>query len=248
MKPFVVANWKANKNMDILKDINYNSDLFEVAIACPNLLIDDVRSKTKPYIKLCSQDCSKFNVGAYTGETPAKFLKEKGVEYVIIGHSERRNYFHEDSEILTMKAQNAFNAGLKVIYCIGEYRVDREHNRHLNVLYNQFFSVVAKDISITIAYEPIWAIGTGAVLEPKDMEEVIKNIRKWAKSINVNVRVLFGGSVDKHTIRRFRRIKGLDGYLVGGNSLNPEFTEIIRRFESVLKNISVGDSTTTVNF
>lgn len=238
MLPFIVGNWKANVNLDVLEDIKYDPDVLEVAIACPNLYFDDVRSRINDYVKVCGQDCSKFGEGAYTGESPAQFLKNKGIEYVIIGHSERRKYFNEDSDVLALKVQHALQAKLNIIFCIGEDRADREGKIYLNVLYNQFFSVVGKDITITIAYEPVWSIGTGILLDPHELQEIIKHIRKWADSINVKVRVLYGGSVKRSTIKDFRDVQGLDGYLVGGSSLTNELIQIISDYEDLKKESS----------
>lgn len=238
MLPFIVGNWKASVNLEMLKDVKYDHNVLEVGVACPDLYVDEVRSRIENYVKICGQNCSKFDEGAFTGETPARFLKNKGVEYVIIGHSERRKCFGEDSDVLALKVQHALQAKLDIIYCIGEDRADREGKNYLNVLYNQFFSVVGKDINITIAYEPVWSIGTGSLLDPNELQEIIKNIRKWADSINVKVRILYGGSVKKSTLKDFRNLKGLDGYLIGSRSLTNEFIEIIKEYEKIVKDFS----------
>lgn len=231
MKPFVVANWKANANLKILKELKYDPDVIEVALACPSLYSTIVRDKMEPYIKLCAQDCSRFNTGRYTGETPAVLLKDVGVEYVIIGHCERRINFNEDAEILATKVQNALQYGLKVVYCIGESREDRENGTYLHVLYNQFFTAIGKDKTVDIAYEPVWSIGTGALPSPAEVQDIFKNIRKWADSINLNARILYGGSVSLQTIKDFKDIEGLDGFLLGSLSLSDDLPVFLKSYE-----------------
>ncbi|EOB13685.1 Triosephosphate isomerase [Nosema bombycis CQ1] len=234
MKPFVVANWKANESLEVLENLEFNKELMEVAIAPPNIYIDDVRNKVESHIKIASQDSSKFGEGPFTGETPARLLKKKGVDYVIIGHSERRLHFNENTEILSIKVRQVIQAGMRVILCIGESDSDINEEDRLKMLYTQFFSAVGKNIEIDIAYEPVWSIGTGVTPDPKKICETIKTIRDWCKGINVTGRILYGGSVSSQNVDKFIDVEGCDGFLLGNKSLTSDFHEILKKIEAYI--------------
>ncbi|EOB13686.1 Triosephosphate isomerase [Nosema bombycis CQ1] len=228
MKPFILGTWKANEGMNMLEGLTYNPDIIEVCIAPPDIYMDDVRKNSPPHLKLASQNCSKFKEGPFTGETPASLLKKKGVEYVIIGHCERRLNFNENSEVLTLKIRRGLEAGLRVILCLGENCLDIEGVNRMSILYRQFFSTVGKDVTIDIGYIPVWSIGTGIAPSPKDLEETFRNLRKWADSINVKGRILYGGSLSSQNIENYLNIKGCDGFMLGNMSLVDDFHEVLK--------------------
>ncbi|WUR02351.1 triosephosphate isomerase [Vairimorpha necatrix] len=236
MKPIIIGNWKANKNFTLFNKIPSTFDNIEISIALPYVFIPQTINYNKSHISIAAQDCSKFDKGAYTGEIPAIFLKENHVKYVIIGHSERRIYLKEDSNQLTAKIKNALNAGLRVIYCIGETSTERNTGDYLKVLYNQFFSVIGKDIEIDIAYEPVWSIGTGIFPKIEEIKEVVEQIKKWSNGINVKGRIIFGGSVSYEYIDSINDIKEIDGLLIGGMSLKDEFIDICEKFNNLKAN------------
>ncbi|KAF5140641.1 triosephosphate isomerase [Vairimorpha ceranae] len=233
MKPIVVGNWKANKNFEVFNKIPSNLNNIEVAIALPHIYIPQTVNYSKHHISISGQDCSKFESGPYTGETPSSFLKENHAKYVIIGHSERRRYFYENSSDFTTKINNALAAGLGVIYCIGENSLERESNEYMKVLYDQFFSVVGQGIKIDIAYEPVWAIGSGIIPKKEEISEVIEHIQRWSRSINVSGRILYGGSVSYDNIELLHSINKLKGFLIGGISLKTEFVDICEKYNSL---------------
>lgn len=222
MEKIIVGNFKMNLNkeeiIEYIEKIKRNKNHTK-AIYCPSFLyIPYFRDEN---MKVGAQNISSFEKGAHTGEISAKQIKSMGVSHVIIGHSERRNI--ETEEDIHLKIKESLKEGLKVILCIGEK--EEEKAKRKEILERQIKSAV-KDLKgdIIIAYEPIWAIGTGKVMEEKEIKEValfIKKIRKEAK-------ILYGGSVNEENIKNLSNIKEVDGFLVGGASIHPEvFLKII---------------------
>lgn len=167
--------------------------------------------------------------GAYTGEVSATMLKSINTEYVIIGHSERRRYFNETDEIVNKKAKKALENGLKPIICVGETLEEKEQGKAIEVITNQVAKALKdltiKDLSNTIiAYEPIWAIGTGKTATKEDAENSIKSIREKIKSIfnTDDVSILYGGSVKPENAKELFSMPNIDGALVGGASLKAD--------------------------
>ena len=167
--------------------------------------------------------------GAYTGEVSAAMLKSINTEYVIIGHSERRRYFNETDEIVNKKARKALENGLKPIICVGETLEEKEQGKAIEVITNQVAKALKdltiKDLSNTIiAYEPIWAIGTGKTATKEDAESSIKSIREKIKSIfnTYDVSILYGGSVKPENAKELFSMPNIDGALVGGASLKAD--------------------------
>lgn len=233
MKPIIVGNWKANVNFDMYENLPSDSTNIEVCMAIPYIYIPKAREISKKNISIAAQDCSRFGIGPHTGEIPAEFLKNFDVKYVLIGHSERRAESLENFETLTSKINKALGAGLKVIYCIGENSYERENDIHIKSLYDQFFMVVGQNIQIDIAYEPAYSIGSGILPKKDDVQDVIDQIRKWSRNINVTGRILYGGSIDVNNIETFEDIKGLNGYLVGGSSLTPDFIDLVKKYDEM---------------
>lgn len=180
-----------------------------------------------------SQNCSHKEKGAYTGEVSPKTLKELDVKFVIIGHSERRTLFNEDNNLLNEKVQLALKNNLQVVFCVGESLEERESGNTKNILEKQL-STGLKDVKedIIIAYEPIWAIGTGKTASSEIAQEAHRDIRSICKSLGLQsseIPIIYGGSVKSSNIQQLISQNDIDGALVGGASLDPEsFSNIIK--------------------
>ena len=189
-------------------------------------------------IILSSQNCASTENGAYTGEISAKMLSELGVKIVIIGHSERRNYFKEDSDILFQKIKIVLKYDMSIIFCVGESLEQRENKKYFEVIENQIKETLFKlnddEIKkIIIAYEPVWAIGTGKTASPEEAQEMHEFIRKLIKDkfgekISENISILYGGSCKPGNAKDIFEKKDVDGGLIGGASLKAQdFIKII---------------------
>lgn len=197
-----------------LKNIKTNSTL----ILCPTYInIPSVDID----ILLGSQNVSKTDDGAYTGEISARDLKSYGVKYSIVGHSERRGYQRETNEEIKEKINKLLENDITPILCIGESKEERENNTYKEVLKEEL-SILDTNSNIIIAYEPIWSIGTGIIPTNDEIEEVFTLI----KSILPNNKVLYGGSANNDNIDTLKEIKLIDGYLLGGLSLKPDKLQI----------------------
>jgi len=182
-----------------------------------------------------AQDLSIYENGAYTGEISAEQLKSVKAKYAIVGHSERRKYFNESDSIINRKIKNCLENGIIPIICIGETKEERIEFKTKQVLRMNLLEIL-KDIdkdnlkNLIIAYEPIWAIGTGIILSPKEIDDIIVFIKDIVKSAyKFDVKVLYGGSVSSSNINKLKDLDNVDGYLIGGASNNPlEFVEIIK--------------------
>ena len=192
-------------------------------------------------IAVAAENCADKASGAYTGEVSAAMVKSTGAEYVILGHSERREYYNETPEILKEKVLLALENGLKVIFCIGESLAEREANKQNEVvkaeLEGSVFNLSAEDFSkIIIAYEPIWAIGTGKTATAEQAEEIHAYIRsviadKYGKEVAENTSILYGGSCKASNAPELFAKPNIDGGLIGGASLKVEdFCGIIDAF------------------
>lgn len=191
-------------------------------------------------IKIGAQNMHWKEKGAYTGEISGQMLKSIGVEYVIIGHSERRQYFAETDETVNLKVKSALENNLKPIICVGETLEQREHGETEKIIESQI-KLALKDLTkeqiraIIIAYEPVWAIGTGKTATPEEANNVIKYIRKQIKElyneeIAENIIIQYGGSVKASNAEELFNMSDIDGALVGGASLNfKEFSEIVNK-------------------
>jgi len=189
-------------------------------------------------IALGAQNCSSEASGAYTGEVSAWMIRSTGAEYVITGHSERRSYFNEDDKIINRKTLLAINSGLKVIFCCGEVLKEREENKHFLIVKRQLeeglFNLTVEQMDkIIIAYEPVWAIGTGLTATPEQAQEMHKHIRdlvkeKYGNDCAKKLPVLYGGSCKPSNAAEIFSKPDVDGGLIGGASLKKEdFTGII---------------------
>ena len=212
----------------------------EVAVAPPYTALYAVRKELEGSpIRLTAQNLFWEEKGAFTGEIAPPMLKEVGCHYVILGHSERRQFFGETDETVNRKIKATLRQGLKVIFCIGETLKEREEGKTFAVIERQLTGGL-KDISkeemrnIVVAYEPVWAIGTGKTATPEQAEEVHRFIRKklgelYSKEIAEEVRIQYGGSVTPENVKGLMGQENIDGALVGGASLKSEtFSKIVR--------------------
>ena len=190
-------------------------------------------------IEVIAQNVHFDERGAFTGEISIEMLKSVGVNSVIIGHSERRKYFNENDFILSKKAKTAIDNSVNIIFCVGEELSEREKGNHFKLIKNQIicglFSLDTEQIkNVVVAYEPVWAIGTGKTAENYQIQEMHEYIRKlfddkYGSDISRQIRILYGGSVKPNNAEEIFSLKDVDGGLIGGASLNfSDFNAIVR--------------------
>lgn len=242
---FVGGNWKCNGTKSSITDLVHKlnkSDVpsnVDVVVSPTSLHIDLVqRLLTNPAITIAAQNAVQFKAGgAYTGEIAPDLLVDFGVGWVILGHSERRQIFHTDDETVGKQVAASLAAGVKVIACVGETLQEREANQTMSVVERQMKAIAANvnDWSkVVLAYEPVWAIGTGKTATPAQAQEVHKSIREWlvaqqSASVGGSTRIIYGGSVNAKNADELAKMKDIDGFLVGGASLKAEdFTTIFQ--------------------
>lgn len=240
-KFFVGGNWKMNnlksdndKLIELLNKANINFSTTEVLVAPPALYLNYVRTNLNSNFHVAAQNCYKVEKGAFTGDISPAMIKDNGGDYVILGHSERRNVFGESDQLIGEKVKHALDAGLNVLPCIGEKLEERESGKTEEVVFRQL-KFIADNISdwnrTVIAYEPVWAIGTGKTATPQQAQEVHAQLRNWlaknvSQSVADNVRILYGGSVTGANAKELASQPDIDGFLVGGASLKAEFIDI----------------------
>jgi triosephosphate isomerase len=239
-----IANWKMNGNLEQIR--NLLSQLFqdtaqiahsrEKVVICPPYCYQSfVIGRLAEFgWQLGGQDCSRYTSGAYTGEISAEMLKVIGCRYVLVGHSERRQHHHESNALVRQKMQQALKAGLTPVLCIGETLQEREAGLTLKIIENQLYESMAEvntEQEFVVAYEPVWAIGTGRVAGIQDITQVhqhIKSLLVQSNPLFESIPVLYGGSVNGQNAREILSLGEVDGVLVGGASLKAdEFTTII---------------------
>ncbi|CAM9208302.1 unnamed protein product [Chrysoparadoxa australica] len=238
---FIVGgNWKCNGSVgevdELVALLNKSniSTATEVVVAPPALYLQGVASKIRPDVAVASQDCWAAGNGAHTGETSADMLKDMGIGWTIIGHSERRQKGEQD-DICAAKAAYALSKGVKVMGCIGETQEEREGGKTMEVVLRQvaaYANAVSDWDSFVVAYEPVWAIGTGLVATPEQAQDVHAGIRAWVKAnvsadVASKLRIMYGGSVNASNAKELSAKEDIDGFLVGGASLKPEFIEVV---------------------
>ncbi|AOT72427.1 triose-phosphate isomerase [Geosporobacter ferrireducens] len=237
--PIIAGNWKMHKTaseavqfVERIKEQVKGTDV-EVVLCTPYTLLYPVKEAIKgTNIKLSAQNMHWEDQGAYTGEVSPLMLKELGVEYCIIGHSERRLYFNETDETVNKKVHAALKHNIKPIICVGETLEQRESGQTNTLVKNQVvkaFEGVPGDrvAEIVIAYEPIWAIGTGKTATSEQANEAIYNIREvirelYGEEVYTEIRIQYGGSVKPDNIEEIMNQEDIDGALVGGASLKPD--------------------------
>ena len=245
--PFMAGNWKMNKTtgeaIDLVRELKAaisGVKGVEVAVAPPFTALYAVCKELEgSSIRLAAQNLYWEEKGAFTGEVSPLMLKEVGCHYVIIGHSERRQFFGETDETVNRRIKAALAQGLKVIFCIGETLREREEGKTFSVIERQVEDGL-KNLSdkemknIVIAYEPVWAIGTGKTATPGQAEEVHRFIRGkieklYSREVSEEIRIQYGGSVTPENIKGLMEQANIDGALVGGASLKSEsFSKIVR--------------------
>ena len=238
---FVGGNFKMNGTIKSIKEIlGHLSEAkldpnIEVVVAPPALYLLLAREHLRPGLEVAAQNIFDKPSGAFTGEISADQLKDSGITWTILGHSERRTILNEDDAFVASKTKAALDCGLGVILCCGESLEQREANQTIEVVTKQLKAVAdkVKDWSkIVVAYEPIWAIGTGKVATTEQAQEVHKAIRGWLqKEVSAEAaektRILYGGSVSEKNCNELAKQPDIDGFLVGGASLKPAFVDII---------------------
>ncbi len=238
--PIIAGNWKLHMNpeqttefVDAVKDKLPDPSKVESLICAPAVDLDALRKAAKgSNLHIGAENCYFEDEGAYTGETSPKVLKEMGMDYVIIGHSERRGYFHETDEDINKKAKALFANDVTPIICCGESLETREANKQDEWVVAQIKAALdgltAEQVSkLVIAYEPIWAIGTGKTASSDQAQEVCHVIREtvaklYDQTVADKVRIQYGGSVKPANIAELMSKEDIDGGLVGGASLDPE--------------------------
>eukprot|EP01089_Gocevia_fonbrunei_P022557 TRINITY_DN9160_c0_g1_i1.p1 TRINITY_DN9160_c0_g1~~TRINITY_DN9160_c0_g1_i1.p1 ORF type:complete len:254 (+),score=66.42 TRINITY_DN9160_c0_g1_i1:68-829(+) len=239
---FVGGNWKCNGTTKFATDLitEFNQATFpdkqvDVVIAPPFLYLETAKNLVRKEIVVSAQDCY-YQKGAFTGQVTAEMLKDINIKWVILGHSERRSIFKDTDEIVGKKVANALATGLNVIACIGESLEQREAGQTNDLVKVQLTAIAAnvKDWSnVVIAYEPVWAIGTGKTASPAQAQEVHAFIRGWlstnvSEDVSRATRIIYGGSVSPNNADDLAKEVDIDGFLVGGCSLKgPDFVKII---------------------
>ena len=240
----VAGNWKMNKTLqegielaNQLKN-DVKNPTCAVVIGTPFIHLATVAELLKGSpIKVAAENCADKEKGAFTGEVSAAMVASTGAEYCILGHSERRAYYHEDYEILKNKVELALANGLKVIFCIGEVKEEREAGKQNEVVKAQLegsvFNLSAEQwANITLAYEPVWAIGTGLTATPEQAQEIHAFIRglvaeKFGKQVADDTTILYGGSCNEKNAAELFACPDIDGGLIGGAALVAEKFEAI---------------------
>lgn len=249
-KKIVAGNWKMN--MDLEEGLRFAGTLekyfkekpteTKVILCTPFIHLAGVSQIVKSGKIACgAQNCASEPSGAFTGEVSPMMIKSTGAEYVIIGHSERRTYYHEDDRLLNTKTRLAINTGLKVIFCCGEVLQERESGNHFVVVKRQLeeglFNLSEEDLrQVVIAYEPVWAIGTGLTATPEQAQEMHKYIRslvaeKFGNDSARMLPILYGGSCKPSNAAEIFSKPDVDGGLIGGAALKKEdFCAIVEAF------------------
>ncbi|RLV58679.1 triose-phosphate isomerase [Parashewanella curva] len=242
-RPMIAGNWKMNGSAELAKELfkkftaKLENDSAEVVLCPPSIYIESVRQQLEAnkaqlngaLVRMGAQNVSQHNFGAYTGEISAKMLNDAGCQYVIVGHSERRRMYGETSAIVADKFAAAQKAGLTPILCVGESGPAREARRTFEVIAEELDVVIEKNGTLAfdnaiIAYEPLWAVGTGKSATPEQAQEVHAFIRSRLSEVSPfigeKIRILYGGSVTPSNAADLFSQPDVDGGLIGGASLN----------------------------
>lgn len=250
-KQIVAGNWKMNNDLDaskslvknVIKKLKKKSLKNTRVIVAPTFVnLQKVASKSKKTkVEVAAQNMHQARSGAFTGEVSAEMLKSVGVKIVILGHSERREYFGETDAILAEKVNAALENKLEVIFCFGEVLEDRKLDNHFKVVESQiknglFHLEASAWKNIVLAYEPVWAIGTGETASPEQAQEMHAFIRKivtdkYNSDVSENVSILYGGSVKPSNAKEIFSKEDVDGGLIGGAALNADdFVALVNSF------------------
>lgn len=251
-KKIVAGNWKMN--LDYAEGVSLFSEIVnmvkdeqkgeQLAVICaPFIHLNSLSKLGGAIVKIGAQNCHQNESGAFTGEISAKMIKSVGCEYVIIGHSERRQYFAESDELLAAKTLTALKNNLIPIFCIGETLDERNNGSYFEVIKTQLtggvFGLSTEEFSkVVLAYEPVWAIGTGLTATSEQAQEVHAYIRKeiaakYGEELAESTTILYGGSCNPKNAAELFAQKDIDGGLIGGASLKSrDFVDIVKTFNS----------------
>ena len=236
----LVANWKMNLGIKeslslashISRKIKNNKNKKFILLPTLHTLATLIKQKSLNEVLFGAQDCSQFDIGAYTGEVSADMIKEMGCKYVLLGHSERRKNNHENNKVLRKKLTLVNNASIKTIFCVGEELIAYNNKNSKETIRKQLSNVFPEEFDfkkLVIAYEPVWAIGKNKTPKMHEIESISNFIKKlFSKKYAVsNIPILYGGSVNTSNSRDIFFLKNIDGALVGGASLKAsEFIKI----------------------
>ncbi len=236
MDKYIAANWKMNNDFSDIEGyvdyLNENLDNKNNVVVCvPHVMLKTFADKAEGIVDCGAENCYYAEKGAYTGETSAKMVKSAGAKYVIIGHSERRQIFGETNEMVSKKIDAALAAGLKVIFCIGETLEQKpEFETILKTQIVEGLAGISDFSNIIVAYEPVWAIGTGVVATIEDIEKVHAYVKSVLKdNFNVDLPILYGGSVKPENSAEILALADVGGVLVGGACLKADsFAQIAK--------------------
>jgi triosephosphate isomerase len=244
MRRFLVGgNWKCNGSLqfartfpkEVLNSLKFDPSKVEVVVAPTALHVSTVQSVVSNNVHVATQNLSLTGNGAFTGEMSAEMIKDMGIQWTLTGHSERRSLYGETDQDVAKKTKVALDHGFTVLACIGEKLEEREggitrqvNERQLNAIREE----VEDWSKVVIAYEPVWAIGTGKTATPEIAQETHAEIREWlgknvSKEAQNSVRILYGGSVSEKNAADLIQQPDIDGFLVGGASLKPAFSQIV---------------------
>lgn len=229
--PLIIGNWKMYKTFPEAKSFIESLNNSKTAyLAVPYTLIQPLSALNKPNVVIGAQNMNDASEGAFTGEISGRMLKDAGAKFVVLGHSERRQFFKEDNLFIQKKVKRALSDGLDVILCVGETLEQHENHKTEEVLEKQLTESLG-DLKegdfdhLSIAYEPVWAIGTGLAATAEEAEKEHSFIRslidkRWGKGASSKVKILYGGSVKPENAEYFLKQADIDGLLIGGASLN----------------------------
>jgi len=239
-KVLIGGNWKCNGDSNFIKAFDSDlksfvveNDKAEVMIFPPSIFLEKLQ-ETYKHLIVGSQNISRYGNGAYTGELSPQLLKSIGISTTLIGHSERRQMFGDNEETIAAKIKNSEDNGIYSVICIGENLKEREENKTMDVIKGQLDTIIGAVKNwgnSALAYEPVWAIGTGKTASPEQAEEVHSEIRSYlaqkvSKEVAESVRIIYGGSVkDSNSVELIKK-PNIDGFLVGGASIQPQFKTI----------------------
>lgn len=231
----IVANWKMNGSIELLKSFaNLTPSSNKVIICPPHTLLYKSREILSSEISIGAQNCSEKESGAFTGEVSPNMLFDCGARFVILGHSERRTLYHEVNELISQKVELSLKSGLTPILCVGETLEEKNKGFTSKTIKKQLQESMPRNIdhkNLLIAYEPVWAIGTGLIPKLIEIEEILLLIKNYlSEDLKVSYKtlhVLYGGSANSKNCKEILSLKSVDGLLVGGASLKfDEFTKI----------------------
>ncbi|MCP4746145.1 MAG: triose-phosphate isomerase [Desulfobacteraceae bacterium] len=250
-RPLIAGNWKMHKtgkqavdSIRQLKDLTSSVTDVEIMVAPPFTALSQISAELGAggNIALGAQNMHWESEGAFTGEISANMLKSAGCRYVILGHSERRQFFGETDQTVNKKIKAALSAGLAPVLCVGETEKQRNENKTFNILDKQIKIGLENFVlnalqSLVVAYEPVWAIGTGKTATTDQAQEVHNYLRKWfakeyGTEFSQKLRILYGGSVKPANIKDLMAMPDIDGALVGGASLDPNSLSQLVHYKS----------------